>query len=296
MKQGVLTQTELKGLKLFKRGKVRDVYDLNDSLLIISTDRISCFDVVLPNGIPDKGRVLTELSVFWFDFIKDITPHHIITSDPDKFPRILAPFKTMLMGRSMLVKKTAPIPIECVVRGYISGSGWKDYKNTGAVGGIKLPPGLKESGRLPYPIFTPATKEDKGHDITVTEADVSETVGKDVTSTLKEISLSIYNKASRYAEKKGIIIGDTKFEFGIFDNKVILIDEVLTPDSSRFWPEDKYSPGQSQPSFDKQFVRDYLEKLDWDKTPPAPSLPEEIIQKTREKYLQALYMLTGQRL
>lgn len=296
MKQGVLIQTELKGLKLFKRGKVRDVYDLNDSLLIISTDRISCFDVVLPNGIPDKGRVLTQLSVFWFDFIKDITPHHIITSDPDKFPRILVPFKTLLMGRSMLVKKTAPIPIECVVRGYISGSGWKDYKNTGAVGGIKLPSGLKESGRLPYPIFTPATKEDKGHDMNVTEAHVSETVGKDVTSTLKEISLSIYNKASKYAEKKGIIIADTKFEFGIFDNKVMLIDELLTPDSSRFWPEDKYSPGQSQPSFDKQFVRDYLEKLDWDKTPPAPSLPDEIIQKTREKYLQALYMLTGQRL
>ncbi len=291
-----LLTTELKGLKLFKRGKVRDVYDLGDSLLIISTDRISCFDVILPEGIPDKGKVLTKLSDFWFDFIKDITPHHLITSDINKFPKELEPYKEILNGRSMLVKKTEPIPVECVVRGYLSGSGWKDYKNTGVVGGIKLPAGLKESDRLPSPIFSPATKEEKGHDINVTEQNVSESVGKDKTARLKKLSLSIYEKASRYAEKKGIIIADTKFEFGVFQNKIILIDEALTPDSSRFWPKDMYKPGHPQPSFDKQFVRDYLETLDWDKTPPAPSLPQEIIRKTRKKYLQALFMLTGERL
>ena len=296
MNEKVILKTDLKDIKLFKRGKVRDVYDLGDSLLIISSDRISCFDVVLPNGIPDKGCVLTQVSNFWFDFIKDITPHHIITINVNQFPEILQPYKEILQGRSMIVKKAKSIPIECVVRGYLSGSGWKDYKKTGIVGGIKLPAGLKESEKLPQPIFSPATKEEEGHDINVTEEDVSKAVGKDITARLKEISLSIYRKARRYAEEKGIIIADTKFEFGIFNNNIILIDEVLTPDSSRFWPKDEYSPGGPQPSFDKQFVRDYLETLDWDKTPPAPELPPEIIQKTREKYLQALLLLTGQKL
>ena len=295
-KQEVLLTTELKGLKLFKRGKVRDVYDLGDSLLIISTDRISCFDVILPNGIPDKGKVLTRLSTFWFDFIKDLTPHHLITSEVNQFPRELQPYKAMLKDRSMLVKKTQPIAVECVVRGYLSGSGWKDYKATGTIGGIKLSPGLKESEKLPAPIFSPASKEDQGHDINVTEKDVTNLVGQDVTLKLKEISLSIYEKASRYALSKGIIIADTKFEFGLLNNEIILIDEVLTPDSSRFWPRDGYAPGRPQPSFDKQFVRDYLEGLDWDKTPPAPNLPDDIIRKTREKYLQALSLLTGQKL
>ena len=295
-KQEVLLTTELKGLKLFKRGKVRDVYDLGDSLLIISTDRISCFDVILPNGIPDKGKVLTRLSTFWFDFIKDLTPHHLITSEVNQFPKELQPYKAMLKDRSMLVKKTQPIAIECVVRGYLSGSGWKDYKATGTIGGIKLSPGLKESEKLPAPIFSPASKEDQGHDINVTEKEVTNLIGQDMTLKLKEISLSIYEKASRYALSKGIIIADTKFEFGLLNNEIILIDEVLTPDSSRFWPRDGYAPGRPQPSFDKQFVRDYLEGLDWDKTPPAPALPEEIIRKTREKYLQALSLLTGQKL
>jgi len=296
MNDKVILKTDLKDIKLFKRGKVRDVYDLGDSLLIISSDRISCFDVVLPNGIPDKGCVLTKVSSFWFDLIKDIIPHHVITADVNEFPKSLKPHKEILQGRSMIVKKAKSIPIECVVRGYLSGSGWKDYKKTGIVGGIKLPAGLKESEKLPQPIFSPATKEEEGHDINVTEEDVSKAVGKDITARLKEISLSIYQKARQYAEGKGIIIADTKFEFGIFNNNIILIDEVLTPDSSRFWPKDEYSPGGPQPSFDKQFVRDYLETLDWDKTPPAPELPPEIIQKTREKYLQALLLLTGQKL
>jgi len=296
MNDKVILKTDLKDIKLFKRGKVRDVYDLGESLLIISSDRISCFDVVLPNGIPDKGCVLTKVSSFWFDLIKDIIPHHVITADVNEFPKSLKPHKEILQGRSMIVKKAKSIPIECVVRGYLSGSGWKDYKKTGIVGGIKLPAGLKESEKLPQPIFSPATKEEEGHDINVTEEDVSKAVGKDITARLKEISLSIYQKARQYAEGKGIIIADTKFEFGIFNNNIILIDEVLTPDSSRFWPKDEYSPGGPQPSFDKQFVRDYLETLDWDKTPPAPELPPEIIQKTREKYLQALLLLTGQKL
>ena len=296
MNKKIVLKTDLKDIKLFKRGKVRDVYDLGESLLIISSDRISCFDVVLPDGIPDKGCVLTKVSGFWFDFIKDITPHHVITADVNEFPESLKPYKEILQGRSMLVKKTKPIPIECVVRGYLSGSGWKDYQKTGIVGGIKLSAGLKESDKLPSPIFSPATKEDEGHDINVTEEDVSKAVGKYITAKLKKISLAIYQKARQYAEEKGIIIADTKFEFGIFNNNIILIDEVLTPDSSRFWPKDEYSPGHPQPSFDKQFVRDYLETLDWDKTPPAPNLPDEIIQKTREKYLQALFLLTGQKL
>lgn len=293
MDKQVLLSTDLKGLRLFKRGKVRDIYDLGDNLLIISTDRISCFDVVLPSGIPDKGRVLTVLSAFWFDFTKGIIPNHFISRDVKDFPEEARKHGEILEGRSMLVKKSKPLPVECVVRGYLSGSGWKEYKETQSVCGIRLPAGLKESDKLPEPIFTPATKEDAGHDINVTQAYIESSVGKPLTEKLKQASVAIYKKASAHAFAKGIIIADTKFEFGMVNDKVILIDEALTPDSSRFWPKDEYRPGKPQPSFDKQFVRDYLETLDWDKNPPAPDLPDEIIRNTRQKYLQALEKITG---
>ncbi|MFN3966139.1 MAG: phosphoribosylaminoimidazolesuccinocarboxamide synthase [Endomicrobiia bacterium] len=287
------TKPEELGLKLFKRGKVRDIYDLQDSLLIISTDRISCFDVVLPCGIPYKGYVLTQLSCFWFEFTKDIIKNHFITADLKKFPVKLS--EDIFKDRAMLVKKSNPLPVECVVRGYLSGSGWKEYKEKGTICGIKLPSELKESEKLPEPIFTPSTKANVGHDINITEKEVKNLIGKELTEKIKEKSIAIYKKSSEYAEKRGIIIADTKFEFGISDGELILIDEVLTPDSSRFWPKDEYKPGRPQISFDKQFVRDYLETLNWDKTPPAPMLPEEIIQKTSEKYIQALEMLTGKK-
>ncbi|MFH1888502.1 MAG: phosphoribosylaminoimidazolesuccinocarboxamide synthase [Candidatus Omnitrophota bacterium] len=289
----VLLSTDLKGLRLHKRGKVRDVYDLGDRLLIVSTDRISCFDVVLPSGIPHKGRVLTQLSCFWFDFIKDITAHHLITCDINDYPEELQKYKDILSGRSMLVKKTKPLALECVVRGYLSGSGWKEYKEKQSVCTIKLPPGLRESDKLPEVLFTPSTKADVGHDLNVDQEYAEGLVGKDTASRLREISIGIYKKASDYAAKKGIIIADTKFEFGIYENKIILIDEALTPDSSRFWPADHYAAGKPQPSFDKQFVRDYLESLEWDKTLPAPQLPDEIIEKTTRKYLEAHRRLTG---
>ncbi len=293
MNKNVLLTTDFKGLKLFKRGKVRDVYDLGDKLLIISTDRISCFDVVLPCGIPGKGDVLTSISLFWFDFIKGIIPNHLICAEPDIYPEETRKYKAELTGRSMLVKKTKPLPVECVVRGYLSGSGWKEYKDRQSVCGIPLPAGLKESDKLPEVLFTPSTKADVGHDMNVDQKYVEGIVGKETTEKLKNISIAIYKKASEYALSKGIIIADTKFEFGMHYDQMILIDEALTPDSSRFWPNDQYRPGKSQPSFDKQFVRDYLETLDWDKTPPAPKLPEEIIQKTSEKYLEAHKRLTG---
>ncbi|MDD5668758.1 MAG: phosphoribosylaminoimidazolesuccinocarboxamide synthase [Candidatus Omnitrophica bacterium] len=297
MKKDIVLVTDFKDLKLFRRGKVRDVYDLGDSLLIVSTDRISCFDVVLPNGIPHKGDVLTQLSIFWFELIKMITPHHLITDDVSLYPPELSKYSDTVRGRSMLVKKTRPIPVECVVRGYISGSAWKEYKKSQSVCGIKLPAGLSESEILPEPVFTPSTKEDKGHDINVTEEYVINAVGKEVTAQLKEKSIAVYRKATEFAREKGIIIADTKFEFGFSgDGQVILIDEVLTPDSSRFWPRDEYKAGMSQPSFDKQFVRDYLESLHWDKTPPAPRLPEDIINKTSMKYLEAYHRLTGKSL
>jgi phosphoribosylaminoimidazole-succinocarboxamide synthase len=288
--------TEFTDLKLFKRGKVRDVYDLGDKLLIISTDRISCFDVVLPCAIPYKGNVLTGLSSFWFDFIRDIVPNHFITSDVEKYPSELKKYQQQLRGRSMLVLKTKPLPVECVVRGYLSGSGWKEYKEKQSVCGIKLPVGLLESDKLPEVIFTPSTKADVGHDMNVTQEYVEKSAGRDIADKLKKISIAIYQKASDYALTRGIIIADTKFEFGIYDNKIILIDEVLTPDSSRFWPKDEYKPGKAQPSFDKQFVRDYLETLTWNKTPPAPKIPDEIIQKTAQKYLEAYRRLTGKEL
>lgn len=296
MTSDVLLKTEFKDLKLFRRGKVRDVYDLGDKLLIVSTDRISCFDVVLPSGIPDKGKVLTSISVFWFDFIKDVIGHHLITADIEKYPPELKKYKTELAGRSMLVIKTKPLPVECVVRGYLSGSGWKEYKEKKSVCGINLPVGLRESDKLPEVIFTPSTKADVGHDQNVNQEYIENLVGVDTAGRLKKVSIDIYKRAGEYALKKGIIIADTKFEFGMVDNKMIIIDEVLTPDSSRFWPLDEYNPGTGQPSFDKQFVRDYLESLNWNKTPPAPVLPEEIINKTREKYLDAFRKLTGKEL
>ena len=293
MNKDVLLSTDFKDLKLHKRGKVRDVYDLGDKLLIVSTDRISCFDVVLPSGIPYKGLVLTKLSCFWFDFIKDITLHHLITCDINNYPQELQKYKAELLGRSMLVKKTRPLAVECVVRGYLSGSGWKEYQEKQSVCAIKLPGGLLESDKLPEVLFTPSTKADTGHDLNVNQKYVEGVAGKDTAQKLKQISIDIYKKASDYAITRGIIIADTKFEFGIYDNEIILIDEVLTPDSSRFWPADQYRSGEPQPSFDKQFVRDYLESLGWNKTPPAPKLPEEIIKKTTQKYLQVYERLTG---
>lgn len=279
-----LRMTRFTDINFLKRGKVRDVYDLNDKLLIVSTDRISCFDVVLPTCIPHKGEVLTKLSLFWFEFTKDIVPNHLITAEINDYPAELSKHKDILKGRSMLVKRAKPIPVECIVRGYLSGSGWKEYQQTQSICGIKLPPGLRESDKLPEPIFTPSTKEDVGHDINVPQDYVEQELGKEITIRLKELSLALYLKASAYAESKGIIIADTKFEFGLHKNKVILIDEVLTPDSSRFWPKDRYRPGQAQPSFDKQFVRDYLETLDWNKTAPGPELSKEIVEQTSSKY------------
>ncbi|MGR3177390.1 MAG: phosphoribosylaminoimidazolesuccinocarboxamide synthase [Candidatus Anammoxibacter sp.] len=292
MKNTIVRFTDLKDIKLFKRGKVRDVYDLGDKLLIVSTDRISCFDVILPTCISRKGEVLTQLSLFWFEFTNDIVPNHFITVNVDEFPDELLNYKEILRGRSMLVKKTAIIPVECVVRGYLSGSGLKEYKETQSVCGIKLPEGLREADKLDEVVFTPSTKEDVGHDINVTQGYIENEIGKETANKLKEISIALYKEAGAYAESKGIIIADTKFEFGVCEDEIILIDEALTPDSSRFWPKAEYKPGRPQSSFDKQFVRDHLETLDWNKTPPAPKLPEDIVKKTTEKYLQAYKMIT----
>jgi phosphoribosylaminoimidazole-succinocarboxamide synthase len=293
MNEEVLLSTDFGDLKLYKRGKVRDVYDLGDELLIVSTDRISCFDVVLPSGIPYKGRVLNNLSGFWFDFTKGIIPNHFITSEIDKFPLEAKKYTKEVSGRSMLVLKTKPLPVECVVRGYLCGSGWKEYKEKHSVCGIKLPSGLSESSKLPAIIFTPSTKADIGHDMNVDQQDMEDLVGKRTAGELKEVSIEIYKQASEYADRRGIIIADTKFEFGMYKDKIILIDEALTPDSSRFWPKDQYESGRAQVSFDKQFVRDYLEGLNWNKIPPAPKLPQEIIVKTSQKYLEAYKRLTG---
>lgn len=292
-KDNILLTTEFPEIKLLKKGKVRDVYDLGDNLLIVATDRISCFDVVLGCGIPEKGRVLTAISLFWFEYLKDIVVNHLITAEADKYPKILEPYKKILAGRSMLVKKAKSLPIECIVRGYLSGSGWKEYKDKSSVCGIALPQGLKESEKLPQVIFTPSTKAESGHDLNINDTEAKELIGEDAFREIKEKSLALYIQASRYAETKGIIIADTKFEFGYFQNKLILIDEALTPDSSRFWPKEGYRIGASCPSFDKQFMRDYLEGLDWDKTPPAPEVADEIIEKTSQKYLRALEILAG---
>ena len=288
-----LLQTELDGLTLHRRGKVRDVYDLGDQLLLIATDRISAFDYVLGSGIPDKGKVLTQLSGFWFARMGDLVPHHLISMAVDEFPAAARAHADQLRGRTMLVRRTEPIPIECVARGYLSGSGWKEYQQSGCVCGIELPRGLRESDRLPEPIFTPATKADTGHDMNISEGEAGRLVGEDLIARLKALTLEIYRRGVAHAESKGILIADTKFEFGIVDNDIVLIDEVLTPDSSRFWPRDKYQPGHGQPSFDKQYVRDYLEEIKWNKQPPVPSLPEEVILKTRDKYVEAFRVLTG---
>ena len=293
MRAKEVLHTDFPDLKLFRRGKVRDVYEVDEYLLVVSTDRISAFDVILPNAIPNKGAVLNKISVFWFNFTKDIIPNHFITADVDEYPKNLKKYKDILIDRSMLVKKTNPISFECVVRGYLAGSGQKEYNKTQSICAIKLPAGLKESDKLPEPIFTPATKEEVGHDMNVSGAYMEEKLGKKTSSFLKEASLAIYKKCANYAETKGIIIADTKFEFGFNNDEIILIDEVLTPDSSRFWPKAEFKPGHSQASYDKQFVRDYLESINWDKTPPAPQLPQEVIKKTEAKYKEALKVLAG---
>lgn len=294
MSSHVISTTEFKTLALKGRGKVRDIYDLGDRLLIVATDRMSAFDVVMPNPIPDKGRILTQLSKFWFDLTKEIAPNHVISTEVKDYPKACEPYQEMLKGRSMLVMKTEVLPVECVIRGYLSGSGWEEYRKTGEVCAIRLPKGLLESSKLEEPIFTPATKAEMGlHDENINFERVEKIVGKDLAQRLKLLSLAIYKKARDVAEKKGIIIADTKMEFGIKDKNLILIDELLTPDSSRFWPKDGYQPGGPQKSFDKQFLRDYLLSIRWDKSPPAPQLPEEIIQKTREKYLEAYERLVG---
>jgi len=290
---GAITHTDLPGLNIFRKGKVRDVYDLGETLLIVATDRISAFDVIMPNGITDKGRILTAMSLFWFEFTEDIIDNHLIAHDVDDFPAELHQFREILEGRSMLVKKTDPLPVECVARGYIAGSGWKDYQETGAICGIDLPSGLKQAEKLPESIFTPATKADEGHDENISFDQATAILGKETAAFLKETTIRIYEKARDYAAGRGIIISDTKFEFGAISDRIILIDEILTPDSSRFWPGDLYQTGISPPSFDKQFVRDYLEGLTWDKTPPAPELPDEIVEGTRQKYLEAYELLTG---
>lgn len=296
MSDNILLETDFPEIKLLRRGKVRDVYDLGDKLLVVATDRISCFDVVLGCGIPQKGRVLTEISLFWFDFLKDVIENHLINADAAKYSESLKKYQEVLRGRSMLVKKAKPLPIECIVRGYLSGSGWKEYQEKQSVCAIKLAPGLLESDKLPEVLFTPSTKADTGHDLNVNQEYAQRIVGKDTAEKLRRTSIDIYKRASDYALTRGIIIADTKFEFGLYDNEIILIDEVLTPDSSRFWPADQYRRGEPQPSFDKQFVRDYLESLGWNKTPPAPELPEEIIRKTTQKYLQVYKKLTGSEL
>jgi len=296
MQKNVVINVELPGVKLFKRGKVRDVFDLGDKLLIVATDRISCFDSVLPTPIPDKGRILNMLSLFWFDYTKKIIDNHIITADVKQYPKELQKYSDILDKRSVLAKKAELIEIECVVRGYISGSAWAEYKDKGSVSGIKLPKGLKESSRLPEPIFTPSTKASTGHDMNITENEMKDIIGEEKTRILKAKTLEVYKAACKHAESKGIIIADTKFEFGELDGKIILIDEILTPDSSRFWPMDTYKEGGAQVSFDKQFARDYLLSINWDKNPPAPPLTEEVINKTREKYMEAYKMLTGRSL
>lgn len=293
----VILQTDLPDLQLLTSGKVRDVYQLdNDRLLFVATDRISAFDYVLATGIPNKGRVLTQISLFWFDFLSDIVPNHLITADVERYPQALRKYDDQLRGRSMIVQRAQMFPVECVVRGYISGSAWKEYKASGKVCGIDLPPGLRESEAFPEPIFTPATKATSGHDENIPFSRMCEIVGAETASHLRDLTLRIYKKAAAFARQRGIIIADTKFEFGRTAHGITLADEVLTPDSSRFWPADKYEPGRSQESYDKQYVRDYLEQIRWNKQPPAPALPAEVAARTSEKYLDAYFRITGRRL
>ncbi|MEO8071070.1 MAG: phosphoribosylaminoimidazolesuccinocarboxamide synthase [Acidobacteriota bacterium] len=292
----VILETNLSGLTLQRRGKVRDVYDLGEHLLIVATDRISAFDHVLASGIPDKGKVLTQLSAFWFDHVGELVPHHALAVDVDTFPAVTRPHRDVLRGRSMLVRKATPLPIECVARGFLAGSGWKDYQKTGAICGVALPPGLREGARLPQSIFTPATKAETGHDENIDEATAANLIGADLLARVRALTLELYERGVEHGGERGIIIADTKFEFGLVGDELILIDEVLTPDSSRFWPKDGYVPGQPQPSFDKQFVRDYLERIGWNKQPPVPSLPDEVVERTREKYLEAYRRISAREL
>lgn len=293
MKNSPLLQTSIPGREPLARGKVRDIYDLGDRLVIVATDRISAFDWVNPVGIPDKGKVLTQISLFWFEYLKDIVPNHLLSADLCDLPAEFQKEKDQLEGRTMLVRKCSMLPVEFVVRGYLAGSAWKEYKTTGKVCGIELPKGLQESSRLEKPIFTPATKATEGHDINITAEQAGDIIGKALLEQAAAATLALYEKARAYAETKGLILCDTKFEFGLFDGKLMLADEVLTPDSSRFWPADQYQPGRAQPSFDKQFVRDWLESANWDKNSPPPPLPDEVVMKTREKYIEAYERLTG---
>jgi phosphoribosylaminoimidazole-succinocarboxamide synthase len=287
----VVWETNFPGLKLLSRGKVRDLYEVGDDLLLVATDRLSAFDVVLPTPIPDKGKVLTQLSLFWFDTLRDIVPNHVLSAT--KFPAPASDYSKDLMGRGMLCRRTKPLPVECVVRGYLVGSGWNDYRKTGKVCGIELPQGLRESDRLPEPLFTPSTKATTGHDENISFDQVVETIGGPLAEQVRTLSIEIYRRAAAYAEPRGILLADTKFEFGTIGDQLIWIDEALTPDSSRFWPAAGYTPGQSQPSFDKQYVRDYLETLDWNKTAPGPQLPDEVVRNTAAKYREAQRLLTG---
>ncbi len=292
--QTPVSQTDFSDLNLLKRGKVRDIYDLGEHLLMVATDRISAFDVVMPDPIPDKGIILTQISLFWFEVMEPIVENHVVTADVAQYPSACRPYADILRGRSMLVKKTHPLPIECVVRGYISGSGWKAYQQSGSVCGIALPPGLQESDKLPQPIFTPSTKEEVGaHDINIDYEEAVKRIGEEHAARVRDLSLEIYQRGTELAAEKGIIIADTKFEFGLIDDKIILIDEILTPDSSRFWPRETYRPGGAQQSYDKQYVRDHLLSIEWDKQPPGPRLPADVIKNTRKKYLEALIQLTG---
>jgi phosphoribosylaminoimidazole-succinocarboxamide synthase len=288
-----LTLTDLPGIPLVARGKVRDIYEAGEHLLIVATDRISAFDYVLSPGIPRKGEVLNRISLFWFDYLRDVIPNHVVSADVSEYPRELRQYRDQLEGRSVLVRRAQMFPVECVARGYLSGSGWKDYQSTGAICGIPIPPGLKESGRLPEPIFTPATKADTGHDQNIPFEQAASVVGQEMAERLRSFTLDIYRRASAYAAERGILIADTKFEFGLVNGELILADEVLTPDSSRFWPAESWAPGGPQPSYDKQFVRDYLELTRWNKQPPAPVLPDDVVRRTSEKYTEAYRLLTG---
>lgn len=292
-----LYQTEIKTVPLFHRGKVRDIYDLGDKLLIVATDRLSAFDVVLPTPIPDKGKILTLMTLFWLDFLSDIVENHLITAKVEEYPEELKEYADILRDRSMIVKKAKILPVECIVRGYLSGSAWREYRERGEICGLKLPEGLRESERLPEPIFTPSTKAELGkHDINITFEEMKKIIGESLADAVRTISLKLYQKAHAYALERGIIIADTKFEFGLYEGRLILVDEVLTPDSSRFWPKDTYAPGRPQESFDKQFIRDWLKNSGWQEGTPPPSLPPEIVSQTRERYLEALYRLTGKSL
>jgi len=293
--ENVLLETNLEGLSIHRRGKVRDVYVVDDHLLIVATDRISAFDVVLPTGIPYKGSILNQLSLHWFSATQHIQPHHVVTADVAEYPDSLSRWRDVLKHRSMLVKRAKLIPFECVVRGYLYGGGWKEYQTKGQVSGISLPSGLRQAQKFPEPLFTPSTKADEGHDEPVSEKVLADELGSDMARRLKEASLALYEFGSRKAEKKGIIIADTKFEFGMDGDRLIVIDELMTPDSSRFWPREGFEPGRSQPSFDKQFVRDYLDTLDWDKTPPGPALPSNVVEGTRERYWDVFRALTGRK-